>query len=58
MNKYLAMYNGKKIEVEADTSYEAQQKAASIFKTYKKWKVSVYLIEKDGKDVTHSTSVF
>lgn len=51
MNKYLAIYKGKKIEVEADTSYDAQKKAATIFKAKKTYEVSVYLIEKDKEEV-------
>lgn len=43
MNKYVAMYKGKTIEVVSDTSYHAQQKAALAFKAKKEWEVSVYL---------------
>jgi hypothetical protein len=47
MNGYIAMYRGKKIEVHAETSYEAQQKAVAIFKAKKSFDVSVYLCEKE-----------
>jgi hypothetical protein len=49
MNGYIAMYRGKKIEVQAETSYEAQQKAVAIFKAKKSFDVSVYLCEKEGE---------
>lgn len=53
MNGYIAFYRGKKIEVYADTSYEAQKKAADVFKAKKPYEVSVVLAEKDGQQVTH-----
>lgn len=54
MNGYLAFYRGKQIEVHATTSYEAQQKAASVFKARKAYEVTVMLAEKDGQQVTHT----
>jgi hypothetical protein len=48
-NGYIAMYKGKKLEVYADTKYEAQQKAAQHFKAKKSYEVDVYLAELDGK---------
>lgn len=51
---YIALYKGKQIEVYANTSYEAQQKAAIIFKAKKRYEVSVYLCEKDGREVIHT----
>jgi hypothetical protein len=56
MHGYIAMYRGKKVEVYAESSYSAQQKAAAIFKARKAWEVSVYLAEKDGAPVVHSTA--
>lgn len=59
MNGYLAYYDGKKIEVYAKTSYEAQQKAIEILKPPKSKKhlVTVYLCEReDGSQVVHSTA--
>ena len=35
MNKYKALFNGKEIEVDAETSYKAQLKAIEIFKPAK-----------------------
>jgi hypothetical protein len=56
MNGYIAFYRGKRTEVYANSSYEAQQKAAAYFKAKKAYEVDVYLAEKDGKTVVHSTS--
>ena len=55
MNGYKAFYKGKSIEVYANTSYEAQKKAAEIFKARKTYQVTVVICEKDGQQVTHST---
>jgi len=51
MNGYIALYKGKQIEVYANTSYEAQQKASAQFKAKKSYEVSVYLCELQGKQV-------
>ena len=53
MNGYIAFYKGKQREVYANTSFEAQQKAAEMFKAKKSYEVTVVLAEKDGKQVTH-----
>ncbi len=55
MNGYLAFYKGKQIEVFADTSYQAQLKAAKIFKAKKSYEVTVIIAESNGKEVIHST---
>ncbi len=39
---FIAFYNGKKIEVYAETSYKAQTLAASMFKARKQHEVDVY----------------
>lgn len=54
MNGYIAFYRGKKLEVMADTSYRAQQKAAAQFKAKKSYEVTVMLAEKRGEQVTHT----
>jgi len=54
MNGYVCFYKGKRIEVYADTSYEAQQKAATQLKAKKSYEVTVVLAEKAGVEVTHS----
>jgi hypothetical protein len=56
VNGYIALYRGRRAEIFADTSREAQQKAAAIFKARKVWEVSVYMVEKNGETVTYSTS--
>jgi hypothetical protein len=56
MNGYIAFYNGKRIELCASSSYEAQQKAAAVFKPPKSkaHMVSVMLAELDGKPVART----
>jgi hypothetical protein len=53
MNKYIAFYKSKQLEVEAEGSYPAQQKAATLFHAKKSWEVTVVLAEKDGQPVVH-----
>ena len=57
-NGYVAMYKGKKLDVYANTTYEAQQLAAKEFKAKKPWEVSIYLTELNGKPYVHSTASF
>ena len=55
MNGYKALYKGKWLEVCANSSYEAQKKAAELFKAKKSYEVSVFLCERaDGSQVTHT----
>jgi len=56
MNTYIAFYKGRQIEVQADTSHEAQKRAADRFAAVKSYDVTVILAEKDGQPVTHSTA--
>lgn len=53
-NGYIAIFRSKRVEVMADTSFQAQQTAAEHFKARKPSDVTVMLAEKDGKSVTHS----
>jgi len=56
MNGYIAMYRGKRIEVYASASREAQTKAAAQFKAKKAYEVDVYLCQRaDGSTVMQST---
>jgi hypothetical protein len=55
-NGYIAFYNEKQMEVYADTSLEARDKAAKMFKAKKPYMVTVVLAEKGGKQVTHTPS--
>lgn len=53
MNGYVAFYKGRRTEVLAKTSYEAQKKATAFFKAKKSCAVTVMLVEKDGEQVEH-----
>jgi hypothetical protein len=55
MNTYQAFYRGKSIQVEAESSYKAQESAAQQFKARKSYDVAVVLVAKDGEQVSHST---
>ncbi len=54
MNGYICFYKGKQVEVYADTSYAAQQKAAVLFKAKKSYDITVMLAEKDGEVYEHT----
>nr|DAT24739.1 MAG TPA: hypothetical protein [Caudoviricetes sp.] len=54
MNGYKCFYKGKTCEVYANSSYEAQQKAAQVFKAKKSYEVTVVLCEVQGAQVTHA----
>jgi len=56
MNGYVAFYRAKRIEVYAETSLAAQQKAAELFKAKKAYEVTVVLAEKDGAAVVHTAN--
>jgi hypothetical protein len=51
MCKYKATYDGKQIELEAESSYQAQQKAAEILKVRPKkvYMISVTLLQRDDR---------
>lgn len=56
MNGYIAIWKGQRIEVQAETSYAAQRKAADRFgkrAQLRPWEVTIVLAEKDGQTVTH-----
>lgn len=59
MNGYVCFWNGKRCEVEAETTFQAQQKAEPIFqkmagrKKVKRHDITVMLAEKQGEQVTH-----
>lgn len=54
MNLYKAFYKNKSIEVQADTQYAAQLKAAALFKAKKSWQVNVSLLELNGVPYFHT----
>lgn len=56
MNGYICFYRGKRIELHAESSYQAQQKAAAQFKAKKAYEITVMLAETNGEQVTHSTA--
>ena len=56
MNGYIGLYKGKQYEVYAETTFEAQQKLVKQLKAKKSYEISVYLCEKDGKEIIQSTS--
>ena len=56
MNGYICFWRGKKTEVYAQNTLDAQTKAAKVFKAKRQYEVAVMLAEKDGKQVETSTS--
>jgi len=54
MNTYEAFYRGRRLTVQAATSYAAQLEAARQFKAKKTHEVTVMLAEKDGQPVVHA----
>jgi len=56
-NGYIAFYKGKQLEVHAETSLKARDKAAAMFKAKKAYDVTVVLAEKNGEQVTHNPMV-
>jgi len=58
MNGYIAFYNGKRIEIYAETKAQANEKAQGIFSPprSKKHMVTVVLAETNGLEVLHSTT--
>ena len=53
-NTYHAFYKGKQIELQAETSYQAQQLAAQQFKAKKSYDVTVVIVGRaDGSEVVH-----
>ena len=59
MNGYKAFFNGKSIEVRAETSYKAQCEAAKVLKVSdkKRYQITVVLCERaDGSTVEHSAA--
>jgi hypothetical protein len=56
MNTYQAFYRGRSIQLEAESSYKAQQLAATLLKARKSYDVVVGLVAKDGEQVSHSTA--
>jgi hypothetical protein len=55
MNSYQCFYERRVVEIEAKSTWEAQQKAQQRFKISDKKRhlISVMLVAKDGQPVTH-----
>ncbi len=57
MFTYICFYRGKQITVQALRSFDAQEKAAKLFKARKRYEVTVVLAARpDGSEVIHSTA--
>lgn len=56
MNKYLCFYNGRRLEVDANTSLEAQFIAAKKMKARKAYQVAILLVEKSGQPIVIDTA--
>lgn len=62
-NGYIAIYNGKKAEIYADTLYDAKKIAIDVKGPFggvplTKWNsVAIMLAEKDGKPVVHDPAI-
>jgi len=53
MNGFICLYKGKRLEIYADTAYDASKEAAKQFKAKKIWEVVVHLAELDGTPYVH-----
>lgn len=56
MNGYVGFYKKKRVEVFAETPYDAQCEIARILKVKKTFLINVELAEIDGKPVVHTPS--
>ncbi len=56
MYGYVCFCKGRRYEVQATTSYDAQKKAAVFFRVTKPHMITVVLAEKAGAPVVHSTA--
>jgi hypothetical protein len=58
MDGYIGLYNGTKVEVYADSIWEAKQKAVQLLNVPKKKEglLSIMLAEVNGAQYVHNTS--
>ncbi len=57
MNDYIVIdKHNRRGHVQADTSYEAQQKGARMMGAKKSYDITVVLVAKDNEPVVHSTA--
>lgn len=56
MNGYVCLYGNQRLDIRAETTYEAIQETAKRLKVPKKkqYLISATLAEKDGKPVIHT----
>ena len=55
MNSYLCFWKGKQVQVNAKTSYEAQNEAALRMKVKRPYEITTMLVvREDGTEVIHS----
>lgn len=55
-NGYIAFYKSKRVEVYANTLFEAREKAVALLKPKKPHDINIMLAEKGGAPVIHSTA--
>jgi hypothetical protein len=53
MNGYVCFYRDKRIEVQSNTTLDAQVKAAAQFKARRRYEVVCVLAECNGEQVVH-----
>lgn len=58
MNGYICFWKSKQVEVHADTSYQAQLKAAELLRCKKPHEITICLAERGGECVTHKPQDF
>jgi len=56
MNGYIGFFNGRRVEIQANSLYEAKQEAVKHFRPSKSkaHMVHVHLAEKNGETVIHT----
>jgi len=57
LNGYTALYKGKRVEVHAHTTADAQGQAAKIFKARKAYDVAVVLAQRGDTPITHNPAI-
>ena len=56
LNGYVCFHKGRRFEIYAKTSYDAQQLCAKINKIKKQSEITVVLAEKNGEVVEHTAT--
>ena len=55
MNSYICFYKNKQKMIYADTAFEAQEKAAILFKAKKSWEIHTVLVKVKDRPITQPT---